>query len=472
MNPSDSKESSRILKELVKSEGAGAIDLKFPDLIGRWHHLTVSVAVNNPRLFEIGVGIDGSSLGYSSVKSGDLSIIPDLSTAFIDPFFTERTLSFLCDIYDCKIAEPCPLDPRSVARRAEAYLANKYPGWQVRFSPEFEFYIFDRVSYATDPQLSYFQIDSEETDDEEMLGYRIKEQKGYHAILPNDSHHHLRSAICKQLETLGIEVKYHHHEVGASGQEEIELGFSSLLKCADNTMLIKYTIRNLAVEEGLSATFMPKPIHRAAGTGLHVHQFLTDQNGNSLFYDPDNPEELSTIGRWYVGGLMHCGRSLFALTNPSINSYRRLMPGFESPIYLFYSEANRTAAIRIPAYSKSKKEMRIEYRPPDATANPYLSLSAMLLAGIYGIEEKIDPGPPVAGDLAQLPKDIQRRFKKVPFTLDRALDELEADHDFLLAGNAFTDELIQIWLSEKREHELKEYAKRTTPFEFELYYDL
>jgi len=472
MNPPDSQECSRILKELAKSEKAHSIDLKFPDLFGRWRHLTISDAVISPHLFEFGVGIDGSSLGYSSTKEGDLTIIPDLETAFIDPFFEDRTLSFICDIYDCSIDKPFSLDPRSVARRAESYLSRKHPAWQALFSPEFEFYLFESVTFGCKPRLSHIEISSWETDKEEMLGYRIRRQDGYHALPPKDHHHNLRAMICNSLEQLGIEVKYHHHEVGASGQQEIELSFSPLLKIADNTILIKYIIRNLARREGLSATFMPKPIFGEAGNGLHVHQYLVGKKGLSLFYDPKDPEGLSDIGRFYVGGLMDCGRSLFAFTNPTINSYRRLMPGFETPIYLFYSEANRTAAVRIPSYAKNEKEMRIEYRPPDATINPYLAFSAMLMAGLNGIENKKDPGPPLVGDLTQQPEKIRKRHQKVPFTLERALDELEADHDFLLTGEVFTKELIDTWISEKREHELKEYAKRTTPFEFELYYDL
>jgi len=472
MNPKDFKECTGIMKDLTKSEQATAIDLKFPDMIGRWHHLTISPSIIEPHLFEYGVGIDGSALGYSSVKAGDLTIIPDLETAFIDPFFENRTLSFLCNIYDCNIEKPFSLDPRSVAHRAEVYLAQKFPGWRALFSPEFEFYLFNNVSFSCQPQSAHYEVVSWETSNEELLGFHISKQDGYHSLPPRDLNLNFRAQVCELLESLGLQVKYHHHEVGASGQQEIELFFSSLLKIADHTTLIKYIIRNLARKQGLSATFMPKPIFGEAGNGLHVHQFLVDAKGYSLFYNPKNPEELSEVGRFYVGGLMDNGRSLFGLTNPTINSYRRLMPGFETPIYLFYSEANRTAAIRIPSYAKNEKEMRIEYRPPDATINPYLAFSAMLMAGLEGIENRKDPGPPLVGALKDQPKEKRQLYRKVPFTLDSALDELEKNHDFLLKGNVFTKELIASWLYEKREFELKEYAKRTTPFEYELYYEL
>ncbi|RLC41761.1 MAG: type I glutamate--ammonia ligase [Candidatus Coatesbacteria bacterium] len=456
------------LNKMIEDVGASFIDLKFCDLYGRWHHLTIDTSIIGEKLFTVGIGIDGSSMGYKSIESGDLTIIPDINTAFVDPFYDLPTISMICDITESSIEKPFHLDPRFIARKCESYLSNTVNGATALFSPEFEFYLFDEVEIAVKPHYSCFSLLSLE-EDETGRGADIRHQEGYHHIPPADAFNNFRNNLSMMLKEANIPLKYHHHEVGAMGQQEIELGFLPLLNMADNVMLVKYFVRNLAYKEGISATFMPKPIQNASGSGMHIHLYL-EKDGNSLFYDGSKPSCLSDTGMKYIGGILKNGKALFAFTNPSVNSYKRLCPHYEAPEYLFHSEANRTAAIRIPSYAKNPQEMRIEYRPSDATANPYLSFSALLLAGLYGIRTDIQAPDPVVGDFESQPSKVKKRFDRVPSNLKEALDALKREHEFLMVDNIFTEELINAWILLKSS-EIDMIEKGISPMEFYLYYD-
>ncbi|MGQ9705662.1 MAG: type I glutamate--ammonia ligase [bacterium] len=462
------KEDIDIIKGLIEEKRALFIDLKFIDLYGRWHHLTINAKALKDDLLTVGVGVDGSSLGYRSVESGDLTIIPDIDTAFIDPFFEDTTISFLCDITESSNEKPFHLDPRQIARKCEIFLNKTLKGTRALFSPELEFFLLDKVKFSVSPHNSFFNLTSYEHE-ETMSGADIRFQDGYHHILPGDYFANFRNTLCRMLSEIDIPIKYHHHEVGAMGQQEIELEFFPLLKMADTTMLVKYFVRNLAANEGLVATFMPKPIVNSAGNGMHIHQYL-EKDGLSLFYDKDGPSCLSELALKYIGGILQNGTAIFALTNPSVNSYKRLSPHFEAPQYLFHSEANRTAAIRIPSYAKNEIEMRIEYRAPDATCNPYLALSAIVLAGLYGIEKNILAPDPLVGNFEEQPQEIREKFKRVPQDLKEALLEFKRNHDFLFINDIFTDDFVKAWLSLKY-NEVLRVEKHITPVEFYLYFD-
>jgi len=453
---------------LIKEKGALFIDLKFTDFYGRWHHLTLDPKNIKEDLLTIGVGVDGSSLGYKSVECGDLTIIPDIDTAFIDPFFKETTISFICNITESNFEKPYHLDPRQIAKKCEDYIKRTLKGARAVFSPEFEFFLFDEVEFSTNPNYSFFNIVSFEYEDT-MKGTDIRYQDGYHHIPPGDNYANFRNTLSKMLSDIKIPIKYHHHEVGAMGQQEIEIGFLPLLKMADTTMIVKYFTRNLADNEGLIATFMPKPISNMSGNGMHIHQYLEKDN-RSLFYDENGPSCLSELALKYIGGILQNGTAIFALTNPSVNSFKRLSPHFEAPQYLFHSEANRTAAIRIPSYAKNETEMRIEYRAPDATCNPYLAMSALVLVGLYGIENNIIAPDPIIGDFETQPHDIKDKFKRVPQDLKEALLEFKRNHEFILSNGVFTDDFIKAWLALKY-NEILRVEKQVSPVEFYLYFD-
>lgn len=465
------------VKKLAKDKKVEFVDLKFIDLIGTWHHITVPVTSLNASLFSNGVGVDGSSLpGYSKIERGDMIIVPNTSTAFIDPFFEKPTLSMICDIMDVgKDITPYSRNPRRVASDAEKYLKKIVKGAKSMIGPEFEFYLFDKVNYYQGPDQAFYYLDSSEAEwnagqDEENLGYKIPYKKGYHAAPPLDRSFNLRSSIASMLAEVGIELKYHHHEVGSAGQHEIETKFSTLLDMADKSMLVKYFIRNFCFQKNKSATFMPKPLFNEPGSGLHVHQYLADDKG-SIFHDKKGPASLSKIGLYYIGGVLKHVDALLAFTNPSTNSFKRLVPGFEAPVAGTYSVGNRTACIRIPGYQRDPKTMRFEFRPPDGTMNPYLSYAAMLMAGLDGIKNKIDPGLPVNKNLDKLPPEELAEIHQLPTSLNGALDSLSVDYDFLLEGGVFTEDLIENWIKIKRQ-EVTEIRVRPTPYEFELYYDI
>ena len=464
------------LTKLVQQHRVEFVDLKFSDLQGAWHHLTIPVSALKEELFQTGVGIDGSSLpGFSSIERGDMILLPDPSTAFVDPFFESPTLSMIGDIM---LSEDTIVsysrDPRRVARDSEKLLAQTLKGVQVILGPEFEFYIFDKVNFHQGPDSAFYTLDAAEapwqaSDDEENLGFKIPYKKGYHVGPPQDRTYNLRNSICSMLKNVGIELKYHHHEVGGGGQHEIEVKFAPLLAMADMSLLVKYIVKNEAFRQHKSATFMPKPLFNEPGSGLHVHQYLADKNG-SLFFDANGPAKFSQLGRYYLGGVLKHVDSLLAFSNPSTNSFKRLVPGFEAPVMLAYSARNRSASIRIPWVSNPKAR-RIEVRFPDSTANPYFAFASMMMAGLDGIQNKIHPGEASDKDLYDLPPEEAKNIPEVCHSLDMALDHLDRDREFLKRGGVFSDDLIDAYIGLKQA-EVTRFRMSTHPVEFDMYYSL
>jgi glutamine synthetase len=468
----------QILK-FVKDQSVEMVDFKVVDLIGRWHHVTIPASQLSKSTFADGVGIDASSYpGYKKVAAGDMRIIPDNTTCIIDRFPDLRTLSILCDIIEPD-GKPYVRYPRNVARRAEQYMASIQKGVAL-FSPELEFHVFDEIRYSSDVNQASYYLDSAEAFwntgrlENPNLGYKIPSQAGYHGIPPADSTFNLRSKLIKLIGESGIAVKYHHHEVGAA-QVEIEVLHDTLLASADAVMLMKYLIKNIACQSRKVATFMPKPLYQEAGNGMHVHQYLSDGK-ISLFYHKNGYAGMSQLALNYVGGLLKHGPALLAFTSPSTNSYKRLIPGYEAPVNLFFAAGNRTAAVRIPMYDVNKHRARIEFRPPDATCNPYLALSAMLMAGLDGIENQIDPTAegfgPFEIEIAEMPDEERAGIKALPSSLQEALNALRDDHDFLLKGKVFTEDLIDAWIEYKLNKEVNSLRARPHPYEFELYSDI
>ncbi len=464
------------LQKLVKASQIEYLDLKFVDLTGNWHHITLPVTSLRSDLFSRGVGVDGSSLpGYSRIERGDMILLPDPETAFVDPFWAHVTLSLIGDIMESgDRISPYSRNPRRVAADAETYLSRTVRGAQGVFGPEFEFYVFDGVRFYQGPDRAYYYLESAEaewnaSEEKESLGHKIPRMGGYHVAPPMDRTFNLRSQITSMLAQVGVEMKYHHHEVGGGGQHEIEVQFAPLLRMADQSMMVKYFVKNQCFRVNRSATFMPKPLFNEPGSGLHVHQYLADNKG-SLFYDKNGPARFSRLGLYYIGGLLRHVDSILAFTNPSTNSFKRLVPGFEAPVAGTYSVANRTACIRIPGYQRDPRTMRLEFRPPDGTMNPYLAYAAMLMAGIDGIRNKIDPGQPLDKNLDELSEPDLRDMHRLPTSLTKALNALERDHDYLLAGRVFTDDLLETWIRLKRK-DVDAIRIRPTAHEFELYYN-
>ncbi len=461
----------------IQERAVVQVDLKFSDLWGRWHHVTLPVSRFNPKLMENGVGFDGSSVGFKSVSAGDMVMVPELGTGFLDPFWEVPTLSFICATLEADTRQIFPYDPRNIALRAEEFLKQTGIADCSIWGPEFEFYIFDGVSYQNTMNTASYRVESAEADWKSYelgSGYGIPLHGGYHAIPPLDRLYNLRSRITMHLEAMGVAVKYHHHEVGGPGQCEIETSLLPLLKAADATLLIKYLTRMTAFEAGMTATFMPKPLYGEAGSGMHFHQHIW-KDGVNLCYDPAGYGCMSKLAYHYMAGLLHHGGAVMAFTNPSTNSYRRLIPGYEAPISAIFSLANRSAAIRIPKYANRPDTARFEFRPPDATANPYLAMAAQLMAGIDGILKELDPTAmglgPVDENIFAWSEEERAKIKSLPTSLEQAMDALEADHDFLLAGGVFNEDLIQRWIARKRQEE-REVRNRPHPYEIELYYDL
>ena len=454
------------------------IDLKFCDLWGRWHHLTIPASQFEEELMKSGVGFDGSSVGLKSVKSGDMVLIPDLSTGFIDPYWELPTLSFICTTYEADTHEQFPNDPRNIADRAEAFMKASGIADESRWGPEFEFYVFDSVRYESGVNRASYEVVSREADwnsAEGGHGHYIPMHGGYHAIPPKDQLFNLRADMSRRLEAMGVPVKYHHHEVGGPGQSEIETPMMGLIQSGDATMKIKYVTKMAAHARGQTVTFMPKPLFGEAGSGMHFHQHLFKAGAN-LFYDKDGYGSLSQEALWYVGGLLTHGAALLALTNPSTNSYRRLVPGFEAPVNAFFSLGNRSAAVRIPKYANQPDTARIEFRPPDATCNVYLALAAQLMAGLDGIVRQIDPTQanfgPIDTNVFSWSDEERRKIKGLPSSLGEALEALHADHDFLLAGGVMDEVFIQDWIDFKMTREHMQVRDRPHPYEMELYFDV
>jgi glutamine synthetase len=447
------------------------VDLKFCDLLGTWQHCSLPLTSLDESAFEEGLGFDGSSIrGWQGISESDMLLMPVASSAVIDPFCAAPTLSLICEIADPLTREPYGRDPRGVATRAEEYLRSTGIADTAYFGPECEFFVFDEVSYELGPNRSHYLLDSSEghwNSGKPGLGYTVREKEGYFPPAPHDTLSDLRTEMVLTLERLGIPCEFHHHEVSSGGQCEIDLRFQTLTRMGDQVLTYKYVVKNIARAAGKTATFMPKPIFGDNGSGMHCHQSLW-LDGTPLMADPDGYAGLSELARSYVAGLLVHAPALLAFCAPTTNSYRRLVPGYEAPVNLVYSQRNRSACIRIPMYSESAKAKRIEFRCPDPSANPYLAFSAMLMAGLDGIERGLDPGAPADYDLFH---EAGADVPQVPGSLGEALDALEADHEFLLEGDVFTSDLIRTWIDYKRENEVDTVRLRPHPAEFFLYFD-
>lgn len=463
----------------IKDNEVEFVDVRFMDLPGVMQHFNIPAKAFNDSVFEDGLMFDGSSIrGFQAIHESDMKLVPDVTTAFIDPFREAKTLAMNFSIRDPFTNEPYSRDPRNVAAKAEAYLKASGIADTVYFGPEAEFYIFDDVRYDNQPQGSFFKIDSIEaawnTGREEEggnLGYKTPFKGGYFPVPPVDHFADLRDLISSTLMEVGFEVERAHHEVGTAGQAEINYKFDTLKNAADQVMLFKYVVKNVAFLNGHSATFMPKPMFGDNGSGMHCHQSLW-KDGKPLFYDEKGYAGLSDTARWYIGGLLKHAPSLLAFTNPTVNSFHRLVPGYEAPVNLVYSQRNRSAAIRIPITGSNPKAKRIEFRVPDPACNPYLAFAAMLMAGIDGVKNRIEPPTPVDKDLYELPPDEAKAVPQVPGSLHEVLDALEKDKDYLTAGGVFTPDLIDTWIDYKRTKEVDPIRLRPTPYEYHLYYDI
>jgi glutamine synthetase len=463
----------------IAEEGVQFVDVRFCDLPGTMQHFTVPAESFDAKALSEGLMFDGSSIrGFQQIHESDMLLLPDVTTGVLDPFRTHKTLNLTFFVHDPLTREPYTRDPRNIARKAQEYLRGTGIADTVYFGPEAEFYIFGSARFETGPNAGFYYIDSEEgawnTGREEAggnLAYKPRYKGGYFPVPPMDHYVDLRSAMVRALIEAGIGVEMQHHEVGTAGQAEINMRFAPLLRMADNLMLYKYLIKNVARAHGKTVTFMPKPIFGDNGSGMHCHQSLW-KDDSPLFYDEVGYAGLSDIGRYYIGGLLKHAPSLLAFTNPTVNSYHRLVPGFEAPVNLVYSQRNRSACVRIPITGSSAKAKRIEFRVPDPSANPYLAFSAMMMAGIDGVKNKIEPPEPVDKDLYELPPDEATSIPQVPGSLEKVLDTLEADHEYLLDGGVFTPDLIETWLDYKRSTELDPIRLRPHPHEFELYFDV
>jgi len=459
-------------------EGIDVVDLRFCDLPGLMQHLSIPVHELTEDGFSEGYGFDGSSIrGFQQIHESDMILLPDPSTAVIDPFRQHKTLNVNCFVYDPVTGEPYSRDPRHVAQKAERYLSTTGIAEKACFGPEAEFFIFDDVRFSQDQRSAFYQVDSIEgiwnsaRDEGPNLGYKPRYKEGYFPVPPMDHFQDLRSEMILTMEKLGIDIEVQHHEVGTAGQAEIDMRFDTLLVMADKLMLYKYVVRSVAQRAGHTATFMPKPVFQDNGSGMHVHQSLW--NGDEpLFYAENTYAGLSEMGRFYIGGLLAHAGSLCALVAPTTNSYKRLVPGYEAPVNLVYSQRNRSACCRIPLYSKSPKAKRVEFRCPDPACNPYLAFAAMLMAGIDGVVRRIEPPDPVDEDLFELPPEELAKIAQVPSSLEEALAALEADNEYLRAGGVFTSDLIETWVEHKRLKEIDPVRLRPHPWEFMLYYDI
>ncbi|MBN3818727.1 type I glutamate--ammonia ligase [Paraburkholderia sp. Se-20369] len=467
---------------LMRRHDIRIVDLKFTDLPGLWQHLSITRPEVHEGLFDAGIGFDGSSIrGFQEIHESDMLLRPDPTTAFVDPMCDTPTLSLICDVIDPVQRQPYSRDPRYVARKAEAYLRQTGIATACYFGPELEFFIFDSIRFGQDQHSGYYYVESAEGDwatgrDEGAygggnLGYKARYKEGYFPVPPQDTLQEIRSEIALALEQAGVQVEVHHHEVATAGQNEIDIRFATLTRMADHVMIYKYLCKNVARRHGKVATFMPKPLFGDNASGMHCHQSLWDDARN-LFYDANGWALTSELCRWYIGGLLHHAPALMALCAPTTNSYKRLVPGYEAPVNLAMSQRNRSAAARIPMYSDSPDARRVEFRCPDPSANAYLAFAAMLMAGLDGIEHRIDPGEPLDRNIYDLPPEEARNIRQVPGSLDAALRALEADHAFLLKGGVFSDDLIQTWIDYKRRREIDAIRLRPHPWEFYLYFDI
>lgn len=470
---------SKTVADVLKmGKEAQMVDLRFTDLPGMWQHFSMPARQLTEELFEEGIGFDGSSIrGFQEIHESDMILIPDPDTAFMDQVLEVPTLVISCDIYDPMTRQPYTRDSRYVARKAEAYLKQTGIADVSYWGPEAEFFLFDDVRYGGGANSAFYYIDSREgwwqsgQDLGPNLGAQIPPKRGYFPVPPTDTMQDVRSEIVLALEAVGVQVEVHHHEVATAGQTEIDMHFGTLVRMADNLMIYKYIVKNVARQNGLTATFMPKPLFEDNGSGMHVHTSLWKGDSN-IFFDEAGYAQLSDAAKYYIGGLLKHSSALLALTAPTTNSYRRLVPGFEAPVNLAYSQRNRSAICRIPVYSRSPRAKRIEFRAPDPSCNAYLCFAALLMAGLDGVQNRIDPGEPMDKDLYELPPEEARQVKQVPGSLGDVLDALEADHEFLLKGDVFTTDLLEAYITYKRQIEVDPVRIRPHPYEFTLYYDV
>jgi glutamine synthetase len=462
----------------IADEGIQFVDLRFCDLPGLMQHFSIPAHQLTSDVFADGIGFDGSSIrGFQEIQESDMILIPDSETAVIDPFRQHPTLNLNCYVHDPVTGESYSRDPRYIAKKAEQHLAGTGIADIAYFGPEAEFFILDDVRFDSNAASAYYYLDSVEAawnsgrDEGPNLGHKPRHKEGYFPVPPTDHYQDLRSEMTIELEKAGIEIEVQHHEVGTAGQAEIDMRFDTLQRMADKLMLFKYIIKNVGHKYNKTVTFMPKPVFGDNGSGMHTHQSLWSGD-EPLFYDESGYAGLSDMARWYTGGLLAHAPSVLAFSNPTTNSYRRLVPGYEAPVNLVYSMRNRSAACRVPLYSQSPKAKRIEFRVPDPSCNPYLAFSAMLMAGLDGIRNKIEPPDPVDKDIYELPREELENLPSVPASLEEALRALEADHDYLLEGGVFTEDVINHWIDYKRVHEVDELRLRPHPWEFYLYYDI
>ena len=458
------------------------VDIRFSDLPGVQQHFSIPASAFNKDVFEDGLAFDGSSVrGFQSIHESDMMLLPDADTAQIDPFRAAKTLNLNFFVHDPFTLEPYSRDPRNVARKAENYLISTGIADTAYFGAEAEFYIFDSVSFDSNINGTFYEVDAisgwwntgepTENDGSPNRGYKVRPKGGYFPVPPVDHYADLRGEMLRNLIKSGFSLEKGHHEVGTGGQAEINYKFNTLLHAADDMQLYKYIVKNTAWEHGKTVTFMPKPLFGDNGSGMHTHQSLW-KDGKPLMYDETGYAGLSDTARHYIGGLLHHAPSLLAFTNPTVNSYKRLVPGFEAPINLVYSQRNRSAAVRIPITGTNPKAKRLEFRAPDSSGNPYLAFAAMLMAGLDGIKNKIEPQTPVDKDLYELPPEEAANIPQAPTQLSAVIDRLEADHEYLTEGGVFTSDLIETWISYKREKEILPVQIRPHPYEFALYYDV
>ena len=481
MTPEDAQQ----VTDLIKKNDIQIIDLKFNDLPGLWQHFSIPPAELTEMddlttsIWVEGIGFDGSSIrGFQKIQESDMILIPDPATARVDPACSIPTLSITCDIFDPLTKEPYTRDPRYISRKAEEHLRSTGIADTSYWGPELEFFIFDDIRFDQTENCGYYYVDSVEgewnsgREENPNLGYKPRFKEGYFPVPPHDSLQDIRSEMILEMIKVGIPIEVHHHEVATAGQGEIDMKFDSLTNMADKVMWYKYIIKNVARKHDMVATFMPKPLFGDNGSGMHVHSSLW-KNGTNIFYDAEDDYALiSDTARFYIGGLLKHADALMAFCAPTTNSYKRLVPGYEAPVNLVYSARNRSAACRIPVYTTNPKSKRVEFRPPDPSANAYLAFPAMLMAGLDGIENKIDPGTPLDKNTYDLSPEEQASLKTVPDSLDKAIEALERDHDFLTKGNVFTSDVIDVWIDYKREAEIDPVRLRPHPWEFYLYFDV
>lgn len=465
--------------KFIEEEDVKFVDIRFTDLPGSQHHFNVPAKTVDLDFFENGQLFDGSSIrGFQGIAESDMQLIPDVATAFVDEYRAEKTLAMNFSIVNPRTGEPYARDPRGVAQKAEDYLTSSGIADTAFFGPEAEFFLFDDVKWQSSPQASFYSVDAEEAEwksGEEIaggnLGHTLATKGGYFPVTPQDKSADVRDAICLALDAVGLEVERSHHEVAGPGQQEINYKFNTLVHAADDVQKFKYVVKNTAQQFGKTATFMPKPIFGENGSGMHCHQSLWS-GGEPLFFDEKGYANLSDTARWYIGGLLKHAHAVLAFTNPTVNSYKRLVKGYEAPVSLVYSQGNRSAAVRIPITGSNPKAKRLEFRAPDASGNPYLAFAAMMMAGLDGIKNRIEPHEPVDKDLYELPAEELKDIPQAPGTLEEALEALENDYEFLLEGGVFTEELVKSWVEYKREEEIAPLNLRPNPYEFELYFSV